>query len=583
MADPAQFFSVRVDTLLFRVRWMLWVLVLPIAWFDTGGVIPTALWIWLGVFAVVNLGIGAVLYLAPRLIQPLPALTLAFDTLAFGILPYLIDSNYNLLAFMLIFPALVGAVRFGPQAGMIIAASLSLSIGAHALVPTTSTIPRDFVATLIPIAALFTATAMTGTLSQHEKEAALKGATLELVELRQAVAGAKLLYQTTDSMSLTTSYTPVLENMLEAGIKGLPAARRDDGSPVGIALFFDAQEPSPRLRVATARNLERRDELIHIPGKSGIVAETMKTGDAVIFDSIQNDPELGAFGALQRCRNGVCFPLRAGMEQYGVVVLASPAPRRPTPQYLELMRAFTSQAGIAFQNAKLYQTLRQDQDRIIHNENELRHKLARDLHDGPTQKVAGLVMQLDYIKRLMDHDPAEAKAEIEKARATAQQTVKEIRTALFTLRPLSLETQGLSAALVQFCERLRESENVPIQIESDTFGNDLDSNFATTVFAIVEEAIGNARKHANHTPIVLSLTRQDNSLIATIQDQGPGFNVAQVENAYDKRASLGLQNMRDRARLIDGNLNIDSAPGQGTRITLIAPVPTPSAEKKAGT
>jgi signal transduction histidine kinase len=237
------------------------------------------------------------------------------------------------------------------------------------------------------------------------------------------------------------------------------------------------------------------------------------------------------------------------------------------------MQAFTSQAGIAFQNAKLYQASRQEQDRIIQNDNEMRQKLARDLHDGPTQKIAGLSMQLDYIKRLLDSNPPEAKAELDRARTVAQQATKEIRTALFTLRPLALESKGLSAALEQFGERLQEAEGVPIQIIPGEFGTELDKNIGTTVFAIIEEAVGNARKHGNNAPIFVSVQRKDNSLVAVVQDQGPGFDVEQVEATYDKRTSLGLQNMRERARLIDGNLSIVSAPGQGTRVTLAVPLP----------
>jgi signal transduction histidine kinase len=240
------------------------------------------------------------------------------------------------------------------------------------------------------------------------------------------------------------------------------------------------------------------------------------------------------------------------------------------------MRAFTNQAGIAFQNARLYQASRQEQDRIIRSESELRQKLARDLHDGPTQKIAGLVMQLDYVTRLLDEDSKEAKAELQKARTIAQQTVKEIRTALFALRPLALESKGLSAALEQYAERLRETENVNIQLEPGNFGAELDNNLAVTVFVIIEEAVNNARKHAGQSAILISVQRKNNSLVAVVQDQGPGFDVDKVVDSYDERASFGLQNMYERAKLIDGDLRIDSAPGQGTRVTLVVAVPPPN-------
>jgi signal transduction histidine kinase len=361
--------------------------------------------------------------------------------------------------------------------------------------------------------------------------------------------------------------------MLAAGIKGLPQARRGDGPPVGLALVFDEHTPETHLRVFAARGLDAHDEKIRIAGTQGIIAKAFDTGEAIVFDHVDKDPELGMFRALQVCRSGVCYPLRASMDVFGAVILASGATRRPSDQHLELMRAFTSQAGIAFQNAKLYEQSRQEQDRIIRNDVEMRQKLARDLHDGPTQKVSGLAMQLEYIMKLIDQNPPEAKAELEKARATALQTAKEIRTALFILRPLSLETQGLSTALEQLGQRLREVDKVPIQMVPGEFGPDLDQQVATTVFAIIEEAVGNARKYGKGMSIQVSLQRLENSLVAIVQDQGPGFDVEQIERSYDKRTSLGIQNMRERAKLIDGNLSILSAIGHGTRITLVVPLP----------
>ncbi len=565
-----------VDMLLFRVRWILWALVIPIAWMDAGGLPPPAtFWAWVLVVAAFNLLIGLILHSASSLATRLAVPTLILDSLCFGLLPFFSDSRFNLLAFFAIFPALIAAIRFGPQIGLSVAALLSIALGVHTLLPIGYIAAHEALPAVIPIVTLLAAAALVGYLSKHEREAALSRVTQELNELRGAVAGAKMFYRTADAFNLTTSYKTVMEAMLEAGVKGLPEPRREDGPPVGIALFFEQQATGTRLSVGAARNLTPYDEKQSIAGQAGIVGEALRNASEVVFERVDQDPELSVFSSLQRCRSGVCYPLQAGLEQYGVVILATPAPRPPAQQHLELMRAFTSQAGVAFQNARLYQVTRQEQDRIIRNESELRQKLARDLHDGPTQKVAALVMQLDYIARLIEQDPLEAKVELQKARQVAEQTVREIRTALFSLRPLALESKGLSAALEQYAERLRETENVAIQLEPGDFGTELDSNIAVTVFAIIEEAVNNARKHAGQSPILVSVQRKKNSLIAIVQDQGPGFDVDQVVTTYDERSSLGLQNMRERAKLIDGELRIDSAPGQGTRVTLAVALPPP--------
>lgn len=572
--------TMSVDAILFRIRWALILLVPPIIWLDTGGIqLPTTLIVWLALSVLFNLLVGLMLQFH-ALERWLPAPTLVVDTLLFGWLPYLAVTESNLLAYFTIFPAITAAVRFWAIGAVLVATLLSISLGVHFFVPLSSATPRALLSTALPIIVLDGLTILTGYLTHHEKAAAVKRAAGELDELRGAMEGAHLLYQTSDWLNLSTNYKPVLESMLEAGVRGLPQARREDGLPVGLALFFDEQDPQMRLRVIAGRGIDARDEKTRIEGKRGIVAKALETGDAVVFDRVDQDPELGMFRALQFCRSGVCYPLRAGLDLYGAVVLATPAPRRPSSQHLELMRAFTSQAGIALQNAALYQKSRQEQDRIIHDDIEMRQKLARDLHDGPTQKISGLAMQLDYISKLIDKNPSEAKTELDKARALAQQTVKEIRNALFTLRPLSLETEGLSAALEQLGQRLREVDHVPIQVVPGEFGTDLDLKIATTVFAIIEEAIGNARKHGKGAPIQVSAQRQENSLVAIIQDQGPGFDLEATEKSYDRRTSLGLQNMRERAKLIDGNLTILSALGHGTRITLVVPLPLNSLSGK---
>ena len=140
------------------------------------------------------------------------------------------------------------------------------------------------------------------------------------------------------------------------------------------------------------------------------------------------------------------------------------------------------------------------------------------------------------------------------------------------MRPLALETKGLSAALEQYGERLRESEKLLVKVEPGNFGAELDTNVAATVFAIIDEAVTNARKHTRRAPIYVSAENRNNTLVAIVRDEGAGFDVDQVMGSYDNRSSLGLQNMRDRSLLINGELRIESEPGKGTRITLIVPL-----------
>ncbi len=566
-----------VQIALLRTRWIVWLLAVAASWIDTSrGAVPDGIWLWLVIVAAYDVS----LTVAPRLVRSTSprwsAITLACDAALFGLVPYLATLPSSVVAHFALFPALVAAVLYGPEWALLIGLALAAPIEWRAAAD--SVLARDTgpLTDGFPAAALVVFATLTGWLARREREHLAQGTSQQLAELREAMAGAKLLYQTSAAVSATTSYVPILDAMLAAGTRAYGGGR-NKGLPVGIALLFEGGAREHDLHVVAARNLDRRDLEQRILGQAGIVARALQTGNPVEFDTVSDDPELHVFSALAHCQSGVCYALQAGLEQYGVVLVAGPGDNVPSEQHVELMTAFTNQAAIAFQNAKLYQDLRAENDQTIRSENEMRQKLARDLHDGPTQKVAALVMQLDYINRLVDRDVAEAKLELERARNTAQQTVKEIRTALFTLRPLVLESKGLSAALEQYCTRLLESEGVAIQVDAGRVGPDLDPHIAATVFAIVDEAVNNARKHAQGKPIFVQAGIQGSALVALVRDQGPGFDVEKTISGYDERSSLGMQNMRERARLIDGELRIDSARGRGTCITLIVPLPRTNA------
>ena len=415
-----------VDGGLVRVRWLLGLWAWVLTALGTGSpVLNYLMLVWLGALVAFNL----VLFFIVRtrnLPDRLPVWGLVGDAILFGSLPYFATANSPLLFLFGLFPALVAAMRFRPAIGATIAVALALPYEFRSLTALLPSSFRDLMPIVpvtdvnifsagLPVVALFVGVILIGYLAQREREAAVGESAVELDQLRRGMAGAKLFFETTDSLSSTLNYSRVLDGMLEAGINGMPQARREDGPSTGVVLFFEDSNREKNLRVVAWRNLDRGDTHRRIPGKAGIVSQALQSGDVVIFTDIAQDPELRDLSTLRRCRAGVCFPLQAGLELYGVVVLATPAPRVPTEPHLQLMRAFTNQAAVAFQNARLYQSLREERDHIIDAEASARAKLARDLHDGPTQSLASLAMRLDYARMLLDKEPLKAKEEFEHA------------------------------------------------------------------------------------------------------------------------------------------------------------------------
>lgn len=151
---------------------------------------------------------------------------------------------------------------------------------------------------------------------------------------------------------------------------------------------------------------------------------------------------------------------------------------------------------------------------------------------------------------------------------------------LFTLRPLILESQGLVMALKQLAEKVKEThdQNVVVEAEKDVAGN-LDMGKQGVVFYIVDEAVNNAVKHAEAQNVWVRLRSQADLFILEIEDDGVGFNVGSVDSDYAQRGSLGMVNMRERTELVNGVLNIESAIGAGTLITVTVPETEERAEE----
>jgi len=218
---------------------------------------------------------------------------------------------------------------------------------------------------------------------------------------------------------------------------------------------------------------------------------------------------------------------------------------------------------------------------MVEVQEETRKKLARDLHDGPTQSVAAIAMRINLIRRMMAKNPKEALDELQKIEDLALRTTKEIRHMLFTLRPLILESQGLNAALEAMAEKMRETftQNVVINVDESVLEN-MEMGKQGVIFYIIEEAVNNARKHASAAHIWVRLRPFETEIaLLEIEDDGVGFDVADVHKSYDKRGSLGMVNLRERTELVTGLLNIDSAPGKGTRIQVYIPLSEEAADR----
>jgi signal transduction histidine kinase len=316
------------------------------------------------------------------------------------------------------------------------------------------------------------------------------------------------------------------------------------------------------------------DRTIVLAPQEGLLAEALASGGPAISQQAVEDPAFGRLGMGLGAQDWVCLPLMNHGQPEGALLLAHPMAGYFHPGRMDLLKAIGAQASSALNNARLVRELELERDRISETEEETRRKLARNLHDGPTQTIAAIAMRLNFARRLVRRDAVAAESEIQTLEEIARQTTKEIRHMLFTLRPLILESKGLVAALHQLASKLEETHGQRVEVEAQAgVADGLDLSKQAVIFFIAEEAVNNAHKHGEAANIRVGLRKVGGDRIALeVWDDGVGFNVGAVDANYEQRGSLGMVNMRERSELISGVLRIESAEGKGTHITLEVPL-----------
>jgi signal transduction histidine kinase len=379
---------------------------------------------------------------------------------------------------------------------------------------------------------------------------------------------ARALFEVASSLSSTMDYRHVLEATLRESRK-LVAFR------VGAVLLSTGRHEE--VYIAAGEGLEVTDQNRQLPVSRGQLAQALRSPDPQVIADVGQEPDLQVLTSLRGCRSACIIPMRANMRTYGLLLVASERPAAFNGEELDMLTTLASYAIVAMLNAQLIFDLKEERNKLISKEEAVRHQLARDLHDGPAQSLAAITMNLEFIKRLLERDPSRVPEELDKLSQLSKRTTYEVRTMLFELRPLVLETQGLRVTLEQYLERFKGNNNGS-QILLDTEGVDeiqLDTKTEGTLFNIIQEAVNNALKHARAKHIWVRMRRDGAMLTTIVRDDGIGFDKTEVMRTYERRGSFGLLNIDERARLVGGHANLESEPGKGTVITIVVPIEQP--------
>lgn len=214
--------------------------------------------------------------------------------------------------------------------------------------------------------------------------------------------------------------------------------------------------------------------------------------------------------------------------------------------------------GDAIDNTKL----KQDYSlRIIEAQEEERKRLSREIHDGPAQMMANVLLRSDLIERTYrEKGPDAAFREISSLKEMVRDALTEVRRIIYDLRPMALDDLGLVPTLKKYLETIEDyNQNVRIDFQSNGMEVRLPSNYETSIFRLVQEATSNAIRHGKATTIEVKVEWLKDRATIVVKDNGSGFDQGIVKNQ-----SFGLIGMKERIDLIEGDFFINSSPGNGT-------------------
>jgi two-component system, NarL family, sensor histidine kinase UhpB len=198
---------------------------------------------------------------------------------------------------------------------------------------------------------------------------------------------------------------------------------------------------------------------------------------------------------------------------------------------------------------------------------EERRRLARDLHDEVNQALAAILLRLEA---LAQDTPPERAPEVAELKRLVNQAMEELLTLARQLRPSALDDHGLLPAVQAQLKRFSARTGIEVRLRTEGDPNELPEVMQTAIYRVAQEALANVARHAGATIVEVDLDEGEGRAKLRVRDDGSGFDPGAIPRAGSERPGmgLGLGGMAERARLVGGELDVRSAPGGGTSVTL---------------
>ncbi len=248
--------------------------------------------------------------------------------------------------------------------------------------------------------------------------------------------------------------------------------------------------------------------------------------------------------------------------------------QRSMTDYLDLLRntlKFTDETQYEAQVPEEAEPSQPLVVRIIETQERERQKLSRQMHDGPAQSLTNLILQAEICERLFETDPDQARAELANLRNAVAGTFQKVKGFILNLRPMMLDDLGVIPTLRRYVDSFADNSGVSAHLTVTGKERRFASHKEVTVFRLVQEMLNNAVDYSNASSVQISLDIGGEFARVSVEDDGSGFEVEEMLNSPDAD-QLGLTTMRERVEMLGGQIQFDSGPGRGTKVSFELPL-----------
>lgn len=211
--------------------------------------------------------------------------------------------------------------------------------------------------------------------------------------------------------------------------------------------------------------------------------------------------------------------------------------------------------------------------RILEAQENERRRISRDIHDGPAQRVANIVMKADLCEKIAKKDMVAGLKELKGLKQASRDALKEVRDIIYNLRPMSLDDLGLNKTIEMNVSSIFENKNIEMDYRLSKLPSEVEEIIQVAIFRLSQEILNNIKKHSDANNVYMQTEYGSKYMRLTIGDDGVGFDVkATLDRVRVEKKSYGLLGMIERVEQLKGEVTIDSDPSTGTIFTIKLPI-----------